>query len=285
MKQIAVISGKGGTGKTSITAALAALFPKAILVDCDVDAANMHILMEPVVREKYDFYGKKIPVIDENKCTRCSTCFRVCNFKAISAKREIDTSKCEGCGVCEAFCRFDAIEMFDCKTGEWYVSTTRFGTMVHARLIPGEKSSGKLVFKIREHAIKLASDTNTQWIIIDGPPGVGCPVISTITGTDIVLIVTEPTVSAMSDFTRAIKLVRRFNLIPMVCINRYDLNTSLTEEISNLCQSNKIPVVGRVPFDNMFVDSVVNKKCIIEAGDSPGKTTVIELYKTLTDCI
>ncbi|MFB0525486.1 MAG: ATP-binding protein, partial [Phycisphaerae bacterium] len=234
VKEIVVISGKGGTGKTSIVASFAALAKDAVLADCDVDAADLHLLLEPDIRQTHNFIGGKLASVIAAKCIGCGRCEEVCNFGAAVfngpandvAERTytIDPITCEGCSVCFHFCPVDAIEFNDAVNGQWFVSDTRFGPMVHARLRPGEENSGKLVSLIRKQSKKIANEQNKDLIIVDSSPGIGCPVIASITGADLVLAVTEPTVSGQHDLDRVVELTKHFQIPTLVCINKYDIN-------------------------------------------------------------
>jgi len=264
MKQLTIISGKGGTGKTTIAAAFASLAKNAVFADCDVDAADLHLILGPDIKETIEFSGMKLAAKDNEKCTECGECLEHCRFNAIDEEYNIINERCEGCGVCELVCPVDAIQLVDRKSGVAYKSMTRFGPMAHAVLNTAEEASGKLVNLVRNHARLLAHENNKDLIIIDGPPGIGCPVISSITGVDIVLIVTEPTLSVIHDMERIVNVVRHFNIPAMVCINKEDINSENTNKIEDFCKKKKIPVVGKLPYDNVATTAMIEEKSIIE---------------------
>ena len=264
MKELVVISGKGGTGKTSIMAAFASLAKNKVLCDADVDAADLHLLTDPEIKKLYDFQGGGIAVIDPDKCTQCGLCRELCRWEAISEQFEVDSIECEGCGVCVDFCPEQAIEFPLSTCGQWFISDTRFGPMVHARLGIAEENSGKLVTLIRQEAKKLAEKNKLDLIITDGPPGVGCPVIASIGGATALLIVTEPTVSGLHDMERVAQLADHFKVPAMVCVNKFDLNTDQTQAIEKLAKEKNMAVLERIPFDPIFTKSMVQGKTIFE---------------------
>ncbi len=264
MKELVIVSGKGGTGKTSLTAAFATLADHCLLCDADVDAADLHLLLQPDILRRTDFAGGGVAAIDPQRCTGCGTCLDVCRWSAVRPDFVVDEIGCEGCGVCVDWCPEAAID-FPIKTcGQWFVSNTRFGPMVHARLGIAEENSGRLVTVVRQQASQLAAETNIGLIITDGPPGVGCPVIAAIGGATAVLIVAEPTVSGIHDMQRAMGLCRHFNVPVMVCINKYDLNPQNSARIERLARESDFPVVGRVPFDSVFTRAMVKGQTILE---------------------
>ena len=266
MKELVILSGKGGTGKTSLTAAFAAISESRILCDADVDAADLHLLMSPVIKRRTDFKGGGIAVINHDKCTECGLCKDLCRFDAIKDNFDVDKIACEGCGVCVDLCPENAID-FPVKTcGEWYISETRFGPMVHARLGIAEENSGKLVALVRQEARKLAEEKEMNLIITDGPPGIGCPVIASIGGASALLIVTEPTVSGIHDMKRAIELAAHFKVTAMVCVNKYDLNPEQTQAIEELVKKQNMTFLGNIPFDPVFTKAMVRGKTIFEYG-------------------
>ena len=278
MKELVVISGKGGTGKTSIMAAFASLAKNKVLCDADVDAADLHLLTDPEIKKRYDFQGGGIAVIDPDKCTQCGLCRELCRWEAISEQFEVDSIECEGCGVCVDFCPEQAIEFPLSTCGQWFISDTRFGPMVHARLGIAEENSGKLVTLIRQEAKKLAEKNKLDLIITDGPPGVGCPVIASIGGATALLIVTEPTVSGLHDMERVAQLSDHFKVPAMVCVNKFDLNTDQTQAIEKLAKEKNITVLERIPFDPIFTKSMVQGKTIFEYNT---KSTVGQAVKQL----
>jgi MinD superfamily P-loop ATPase len=286
MKELVVVSGKGGTGKTSLTAAFAYLSENKILCDADVDAADLHLLMNPDIQMKTDFMGGCSALIDCEKCTECGICRDLCRFDAISESYVVDHIGCEGCGVCVDFCPEKAIEFPSQICGEWYISKTRFGPMVHARLGIAEENSGKLVTLIRRETQKLAEKKQLELIITDGPPGIGCPVIASIGGASALLIVTEPTVSGLHDMERVAQLAAHFKVPAMVCVNKYDLNSGQTDAIESLAKKQKMVVLGRIPFDPIFTKSMIQGETIFEYNhDSETSKIVKEIWHNLLSII
>lgn len=282
MKELVVISGKGGTGKTSLMAAFASLAENKVLCDADVDAADLHLLMDPDIKESHDFQGGGIAIINPNKCTQCGLCRDLCRWDAVSEAFEVDPIECEGCGVCVNFCPEEAID-FPIKTcGEWFISNTRFGPMVHARLGIAEENSGKLVALVRQEAKKLAEKNKLDLLITDGPPGVGCPVIASVGGASAVLVVAEPTVSGLHDMERVAQLAAHFKVPGMVCVNKFDLNFDQTEAIEKLAKENNIRIVGRVPFDPVFTKSMVKGQTVLEyVGNSKIRSSISEIWRNI----
>ena len=280
MKELVVISGKGGTGKTCLMAAFASLAENKALCDADVDAADLHLLTDPRVRERHDFKGGSTAIIDQDICTECGLCADLCKWSAVSEDFEVDPIECEGCGVCVYFCPEKAID-FPVKTcGEWFISDTRFGPMVHAGLGIAEENSGKLVTLVRQETTKLAETKKLDLIITDGPPGVGCPVIASIGGTSAVLIVAEPTVSGLHDMERVAQLTAHFKVPAMVCVNKFDLNLDQAQAIESLARKRGIDVLGRVPFDPVFTRSMIQGKTIFEYNaESPASSAVKQLWE------
>ena len=279
MKELVVISGKGGTGKTSLMAAFASLAENKVLCDADVDAADLHLLMDPDIKERHDFQGGSTAIINPNKCTQCGLCRDLCRWNAISEAFKVDSIECEGCGVCVDFCPEEAID-FPIKTcGKWFISNTRFGPMVHARLGIAEENSGKLVALVRQEAKKLAEKNKLDLLITDGPPGVGCPVIASVGGASAVLVVAEPTVSGLHDMKRVAQLAAHFKVPGMLCVNKFDLNFDQTEAIEKLAKENKMTVVGRVPFDPVFTESMVKGQTVLEyVGNSKIRSSISEIW-------
>ncbi len=264
MRELVILSGKGGTGKTSVTAAFASLARNMILCDADVDAADLHLILNPDFKKTMEFKGGHEAVINPDLCTQCGRCIEVCRFGAVKDTFEIDPIDCEGCGVCVDLCPEKAIDFPETVCGEWYISDTRFGPMVHARLGIAQENSGKLVSLIRGEAKKIAAKNNLDLILTDGPPGIGCPVIASIGQATAVLIVAEPTVSGLHDMERVGQLSKHFNIPAMVCINKYDLNLDQTQKIEELAQKADIEVVGRIPFDPTFTEAMIEAKTIFE---------------------
>jgi MinD superfamily P-loop ATPase len=276
MEEIIVISGKGGTGKTSLMAAFSSLIGNKVLCDADVDAADLHLIMDPTVVRRTDFRSGNSAVIHNDLCTECGLCREMCRFNAISADYDVNPIDCEGCGVCVHFCPEAAIGFPVNTCGEWFVSNTRFGPMVHARLGIAEENSGKLVTLVRQEARKLAEAKNLDLILTDGPPGVGCPVIASIGGAGAVLIVTEPTVSGKHDMERVVQLAAHFKVPAMICVNKFDLNLELTRDIEKYAEDRNIACLGRIPFDPIFTKAMIQAQTIFEYD---GQSTVGEAVR------
>ena len=277
MKELVVISGKGGTGKTSLVAAFAALSKSKVLADCDVDAADLHLVVGGSTLHRMPFKGGKRAAIKPDRCTRCGECERVCRFDAITQKAcaenlaeyHVDPIACEGCGVCTLVCESDAIVLEEVVNGEWFVSETRHGPMVHARLGIAEGNSGKLVSVIRSQARGIAVKRGLHMVLIDGPPGIGCPVIASVTGSDLVLAVTEPTLSALHDLERVRQLTNHFRIKAVACINKCDLNAEMSSRIEQHCAENDIEIVGKIPYDNAVTSAQIEKTSVIEHCEHP----------------
>jgi MinD superfamily P-loop ATPase len=276
MKQLTILSGKGGTGKTTLTASLAVLAGDAVLADCDVDAPDLHMLLHPEVIKTQVFKGSKLAVIDTTKCDNCGVCREKCRFDAITEAIEVESIACEGCGVCAAICPSDAINMIERVSGYAYISKTKYGFMAHALLSPGESNSGKLVTLVRQNARILSEKENNDLIIIDGPPGIGCPVIASVSGVDLSLVITEPTMSGIHDLQRALQLLKHFSIKPLVCVNMYDINKENTDKILEFCEENNIKVVGRIPFNPKVTEAMVNGKTIVEYAPESNVTREIK---------
>jgi MinD superfamily P-loop ATPase len=276
MKQLTILSGKGGTGKTTITASFAVLAKNVVVADCDVDAPDLHLLLHPQVFKEQPFKAGAATVIDTAKCTKCGLCQKNCRFDAITHNFSVDSIACEGCGVCAYICPVGTIRLVDKVSGSVYLSKTKYGFMSHALLNPGESNSGKLVTLVRQNAKLLAEREHAEVIFVDGSPGVGCPVISSVSGVDTALIVTEPTLSGIHDLKRVLQLLNHFNVTPYVCINMYDINIDATEEIESFCKQNHFEVVGAIPFDSKVTHAMVEGKTIIEYAPSSGVAQEIE---------
>jgi len=283
MKQLVVISGKGGTGKTTMTASLACLAKGiAVVADCDVDAPDLHLILRPEIKETFDFLGLQTASIDPERCTECGECEKACRFDAIS-NFEVDPRSCEGCKVCTIVCPSEAIAMVERVSGHAFVSETRFGTMVHADLFPGEEASGKLVTMVRELAFKVAEREKMDLVLIDGSPGIGCPVIASITGTEIALVMTEPSISGAHDLARILGVTEHFGVKSLVCVNKYDLNLEMTEEIEELCSELGVDLAGRLPFDPGVVEAMISGKTLVEVEGPVGEAikSVWERIRTI----
>jgi MinD superfamily P-loop ATPase len=263
MKQITVLSGKGGTGKTTLTACFAVLAKKLVVADCDVDAPDLHLLLNPQVVHEQQFKGLKMAVIDDSKCTQCGKCEDSCRFGAIK-ELKVDPVLCEGCGLCAYVCPADAIEMREKICGYAYVSKIKYGFMSHARLNPGEENSGKLVTLVKQNAKTIASRENLDLVLNDGPPGIGCPVIASVGETDLGVIVVEPTLSGIHDMERALGLLRHFKVKPVTCINKHDLNAENTRRIREFCKDKGVEVTGEISFDPVVTKAMVSGKPMLE---------------------
>ncbi|MCC6697084.1 MAG: ATP-binding protein [Candidatus Hydrogenedentes bacterium] len=291
MKELVVISGKGGTGKTSITASFAMLARDAVVADCDVDAPDLHLILQPETIRREDFSGGKLARIDTDRCRACGTCAQVCRSHAIhhdgpgnrysKSTFRVDPYACEGCGVCAWFCPEGAINFAPAVNGEVYISRSRRGPLVHARLGVGQGNSGKLVSAVRQTARHYAERNGFKRIITDGSPGIGCPVIASITGSDAVLIVTEPTMTAIHDMERVAGLVARFRIPAMVCINKWDLNPELSHSIERDAQRLGITLAGKVAYDDVITDAQIACKAVVEFQENGCAAQIRSLWHTL----
>jgi MinD superfamily P-loop ATPase len=274
MKEIAVISGKGGTGKTSLVASFAALAEQAVVADCDVDAPDLALVLEPRIERTVSFVGGKVARRDAARCVGCGRCVEACRFEAAASEGPgngvadrtcvIDPRACEGCGVCAAICPSEACTLEPVVDGEWFISRTRHGPLVHARLRFGGENSGKLVSCVRKEARALAESESLELLICDGPPGIGCPVIASVSGVDLVLIVVEPTVSALHDFERVVELTSHFGIRAAACVNKFDLNEALTERIEERANDLGVAMAGRIPYDEVVVGAQLYQKSVVE---------------------
>jgi MinD superfamily P-loop ATPase len=286
MKELIIISGKGGTGKTSIVAGFASLAENKVLCDADVDAADLHLVAAPKVRERHGFQGGSKAVIVKDRCIECGECKDLCRWDAISDDFVVDPIGCEGCGVCVYFCPEKAIDFPANNCGEWFISETRFGPMVHARLGIAEENSGKLVTRVRQEAKKLAEQKGFEFILTDGPPGVGCPVIASIGGASGVLVVTEPTVSGIHDMERVVQLASHFSVPAMLCVNKFDINLEMTREIESYAQKKGLPCLGRIPFDPIFTKAMVQCQTVFEYNTaSPASLAVNKIWKAILQVV
>jgi MinD superfamily P-loop ATPase len=281
MKQIVVISGKGGTGKTTLAAAFASLAKNAVFTDCDVDASDLHLLLNPEIKEKNIFKSGFTAVVEKEKCIECGKCIEVCRFDAVKENFIIDPISCEGCYFCSLICPTQAIKMEENVSGEWFISKTRYGPMVHAKLGTGEENSGKLVSLVREKAKEVAIEKGRELIIIDGSPGIGCPVIASITGVDFAIIVTEPTIPGLHDLMRVAEVGKHFKIPLKLVVNKYDLNVEMTKKIENFCSDNEIEALGRITFDKSVINAMVEGKTIIEFDNGKASKEIIEIWGKL----
>ncbi len=281
MKELTVISGKGGTGKTSLVAAFANLAENKVIVDGDVDAADLHLILRPEVKIREEFKGGRKAWINPDLCTACGQCIELCQFQAISRDYVVDKFGCEGCGVCVHFCPVQAIEFPQSICGDWFVSETRFGPFVHAKLGIAEENSGKLITMIRRQAEKLAEERGLDLILIDGPPGIGCPVIAATTGATAALVVTEPTISGIHDLQRVGELSKYFQIPAMVCINKFDINPDISKQIEEYSVSKEFTIVGKIPYDPVFTQAMVEGKTIIEYSQNGLSDTVREMWEKI----
>lgn len=293
--EVVVVSGKGGTGKTSVVASFAALAKRAVLADCDVDAADLHLVIAPDVRRRTDFSGGLMARIRADRCTDCGICEEVCRFDAlvrdgpgnafVDATYRIDAVACEGCGVCAHFCPSRAVELYEAVNGEWFVSDTRFGPMVHARLGVAEENSGKLVTTVRKEAKRVAEESHREMVIIDASPGIGCPVIASVTGATMALVVTEPTLSGLHDLGRVAALTTRFRIPTTVCVNKSDINREMTDRIMCDARSRNLEVLGEIPYDPDVTRAQIAGLTVVEYGDGPAATAIRDLWSAVNNSL
>jgi len=284
MKQLTIISGKGGTGKTTITAAFAHLCENGVLADSDVDAADLHLILEPEIKQQEAYSGGSVAFIDKEKCSECGTCVENCRFDAIKDFK-VDPVSCEGCTFCTYVCPENAIVMKEQISGNWFISSTREGTMVHAKLGIAEDNSGKLVSVVRQKAKEIAEKNKNDMVIIDGPPGIGCPVIASITGADRILVVTEPTLSGLHDMERVLDTAKHFSVPAMVCVNKYDINSENTEKIEKKCKERDVQVVGHLPYDKSVTAAMNLKKSVAEHDCGEVSKEVIRMWSEIRDVL
>jgi len=282
MKEVVVLSGKGGTGKTSMVASFAALAQSKVLADCDVDAADLYLLLQPQTKQEHEFWSGQTAYIDKEKCTECGLCLEICRFDAIK-DYVVDQVSCEGCGFCSQVCPVDAITMRENMSGHWFISETHYGPLVHARLGIAQENSGKLVALVRQNAKHIAEEENLNYIIADGPPGIGCPVISSLSGANLALLVTEPTLSGMHDLDRIIELCRHFGIPALACINKYDINEENSRQIESYCANQKVEVVSLIPFDNVVTEALVAGVPVVKFSDGRVKREIENLWQKVSE--
>jgi len=281
MKEVVILSGKGGTGKTSIVGCFAALAQSKVLADCDVDAADLHLLLSPSAKEENEFWSGQVAVIDEENCTQCGLCLDVCRFDAINDFK-VDPISCEGCGFCLHICPVEAVTMKESLSGHWFISDTKYGHLVHARLGIAQENSGKLVALVRQQAKQIAERDGLSYIISDGPPGIGCPVISSLSGANLALLVTEPTLSGIHDLERVLSVCHHFGIPALVCINKYDVNEDNTRQIENYCLNQGVEVAAKIPFDNVVTEAIVQGLPVVEYSQGKVAQEIESLWQRIT---
>lgn len=280
MKELVVISGKGGTGKTTIVASFAAMAKNKVMVDCDVDAADLHLLLQSGVKESREFWSGQTAYIDIEKCTSCGLCQDVCRFNAIE-DYSVERISCEGCGFCSHICPVQAITMMENCSGKWFISTTKYGHLIHARLGIAQENSGKLVSLVRQNARQIAEKEGLDFLLSDGPPGIGCPVISSLSGVDLALIITEPTLSGIHDLDRVLGVCRHFNVPALVCINKYDLNEENSILIKRNCQALGIELATVIPFDNVVTEALIQGVPVVEYSNGRVSRNIEMLWRAV----
>lgn len=276
-RQILFISGKGGTGKTSLAGAFALLMEDKVLADCDVDAANLHLLLEGHVVDRGTYVGSKEAVIDPQRCTHCGKCIEVCRFRAIDATITVDPFLCEGCGSCQTVCPAGAVALKPRVSGEWRVETTPYGTLVTAELLPGEEASGKLVSFVKRRAMECAEDEHRTAIAVDGSPGTGCPVIASLSGVDLALLVTEPSLSGLHDLERILEVTRQFGVAARIVINKHDLSPQTSAQIEAYARQEGVAIAGRIPYDPAVPAALLEGRNVVEIPDSPAGKAMREI--------
>lgn len=280
MKELVVLSGKGGTGKTSIVGSFAAIAENKVLADCDVDAADLHLLLNPTTTEEQEFWSGQVALIDEDKCTQCGLCEDICRFEAIHDFK-VDPTSCEGCGFCYNVCPDEAIEMRDCLSGHWFISQTRYGPLVHAKLGIAEENSGKLVALVRQNAKLICEKEGLEHIITDGPPGIGCPVISSLSGANLALLVTEPTLSGIHDLERVLGVCHHFGVPALVCVNKYDINEENTRHIEKFCNSQGVEMASKIPLDNVVTEALIRNLPVVEYSHNGVSREIERLWENI----
>jgi MinD superfamily P-loop ATPase len=285
VKQITVISGKGGTGKTTLVGAFAVLAENKVIADCDVDAPDLHLLLHPEIVTKQEFKGLKVAVLDNSLCSECGTCEETCRFNAIVSTEDsgyaVNPARCEGCGACVYICPQEALSLQERVSGYTYVSTTKYGPMVHAQLNIAEEASGKLVTVVRENALRIAEQEGYDLILIDGAPGIGCPVIASLSGVDLALIVTEPTLSGLHDLERILDVATHFGIASTVCINKYDLNEENSERIAAFCRQRGVVIVGNIPYDPVVTEAMVAGMPVVEFSEGVISNAIRDIWERI----
>ncbi|CAD7767217.1 MAG: Electron transport complex subunit RsxB [Candidatus Argoarchaeum ethanivorans] len=284
MKQITIISGKGGTGKTTLVASFAALAENVVIADCDVDAPDLHLLLHPEIVKREEFRGSKVAAMDKTKCIECGRCEEACRFNAISNTESgyaVNQARCEGCGVCVFVCEQEAIRLEEHVSGHAFISKTKYGTMAHAQLNIAEEASGKLVTVVRNNSQQVAEEEGSDLILIDGSPGIGCPVIASLTGVDLALVITEPTMSGLHDLVRILDVTRHFGIASTVCINKYDINEENSRKITDFCQEREIAIVKNIPYDSVVTDAMVAGIPVVEFSDCAVSDAIKEIWASI----
>jgi len=284
MKEVVVLSGKGGTGKTSIAGSFAAVAKNKVMADCDVDAADLHLLLAPSVKEKHEFRSGQVAVINRDKCLQCGLCRGICRFDAI-LDYKVDPISCEGCAFCSRVCPVAAITMQECQAGEWFIADTKYGPLIDARLGIAQENSGKLVSLVRQQAKVLAEDGGYDWLISDGPPGIGCPVIAALSGVKLALLVTEPTLTGMHDLERILGVCQHFNVPALVCVNKYDINLENTGRIEEYCLNQGVEVAVRIPYDNVVTEALSLGRPVVECSDGMVSREITRLWKKIVEFV
>jgi MinD superfamily P-loop ATPase len=285
MKELVVISGKGGTGKTTLLGSFAALAGRSVLADCDVDAPDLYLLLHPDIHHQEEFRAGQIALIDEESCTRCGRCLEVCRFEAITPDLNVETLNCEGCGACRVVCPAEAVELVERTAGDWFRGQTKCGPMVYARLRPAEENSGKLVALVRKEARAWADREGIGLLLTDGPPGIGCPVIASLGNADLALVVTEPSPSGIHDLERALTLCRHFRVRAMVCVNKFDLNPSLDMQVREYCARSQIAVTESIPFDESVPRAIGQGLPLVEFDHGPASRAVTAVWGQVRSCL
>jgi MinD superfamily P-loop ATPase len=284
LKQVTVVSGKGGTGKTTTVASFAALAQSKVIADCDVDAANLYLLIHPETDAQGEFLGAKVAVREEQRCTRCGLCEEHCRFGAVSVD-EVNELACEGCGLCVVVCPQRALKLEDVVVGTWYTGQSSYGPMAHARLLPAAESSGRLVTLVRQKAENLAYEHDLPLILIDGPPGLGCTTTAALAETDLAVVVTEPTLSGIHDMERLVRLIEHFGQRLAVVINKYDINAQNTQHLHAWCDMKGLPLLGEIPWDSTVTDALAAKRPVVEYNDGPAAPAITQTWERTAELV